>query len=1119
MKTRIVAPAVSVCVLVGAALLWLGGGGKAPRDEPRTAVAADWGRVPLAFEPAPDGSFVARGPSYRLTIQAGANVLRLGRDGALVTRLAGASLKPPRAERRLLGVVNYFKGKNPARWRTGVPTYARVRQAGVYPGIDVTYYGRPGALEYDFEVAPGATPSAIALRLTGARGLGLDRTGDLIAWTAAGVVREHRPRAYQVIGGRRVSVNASFKLTGRTLQFEVGRYDRSRSLVIDPIVSYSTFVPGSERRAIAVDTTDAAYVAGESSGDAVVTKLDPTGSQAIYSTVFGGSSSDEALAIAVDGSGQAYVAGETSSNNFPTPNGSDTSLAGTQDGFVAKLTASGSLASGWSRYYGGTGSDELHGLDIEGTNVHVAGWTTTTSGMAVGSAYQTSNGGADDIIYARLNQSNNVVTYATFLGNTGYDHAMGLVADSGKAAIAGETSSASFPTKSGADATYGGSTDGFVAQFDPSQATAANTLTYSTFVGAAGTDIVNAIAGSTGNVHIAGQTTSSTGMPLAASPAFGGDIDGFVVTLLSGTTFQNGHYIGSGGRDRARGIAIDTAGTDYVTGDTSSNGFPHVNWSQPNGSDGNENVFFVKHGAGGAGTPVFAAAGQLGGTLAGGDEGLAIAVDSSRNAYIAGYAQSDFATTDGAFDRVASSRTGFAVKIVGVAPTITKAPAGAVPQTSASFEFTATESNISLECSMDSTTTFSPCSSPKNYLSLGQGAHTFRVRTSDAYSAKSPVASAVFTLDTISPAVPELIAPAQDAETGTQPDFSWKPAVDATTSVRYALVIDDAAEDVSATCTQDACTAKSAKSLVTGVHTWAVKAIDEAGNSTTSATRTFKALDPPTARFTIAPNPALAGRNVSFDGSASADATHQITKYEWDLDGNGTFESNGGTSAIATKAYSKAQTVNVGLRVTDSSGLTGTTTTKLTITSSPGTAAQLGVTINNGAQYTKTPDVVINAVFPSSTTSMLFSNDGGFLKPETFKPDAETKWKLDSSGPERLPKIVYVRFLTGPFVSETFTDDIILDETPPKVEQAAVEGAALAPPAATAAAAKRTYTLKIKATDSNSGVKGVYVTANKKKPGKLIKYKRKIKVKATTRKLYVRARDKAGNLSRWRKAH
>jgi hypothetical protein len=242
-----------------------------------------------------------------------------------------------------------------------------------------------------------------------------------------------------------------------------------------------------------------------------------------------------------------------------------------------------------------------------------------------------------------------------------------------------------------------------------------------------------------------------------------------------------------------------------------------------------------------------------------------------------------------------------------------------------------------------------------------------------------------------------------------------------------------------------------------------------------------------------------------------------LARFEWDLDGDGSYETDTGVVAEASRSYTTPGPVAIGLRVTDAAGRTATTAGQLTVSSVTIVASRSGVTVNNGAQYTNDPDVTINATFPSSITSMLFSNDGGFLAPSTFAPAASTKWKLDSSGSERLPKTVYVRFLMGVFPSETFTDDIILDETPPKVSSASVSSASSSSSAASAARTKK-YSVRLKASDSNSGLAGVQITSNKKKAGKLLKYKTKLTVSASSSKLYVRAKDRAGNYSKWRAA-
>ena len=157
-------------------------------------------------------------------------------------------------------------------------------------------------------------------------------------------------------------------------------------------------------------------------------------------------------------------------------------------------------------------------------------------------------------------------------------------------------------------------------------------------------------------------------------------------------------------------------------------------------------------------------------------------------------------------------------------------------------------------------------------------------------------------------------------------------------------------------------------------------------------------------------------------------------------------------------------------------------------------AGEVGVSINDGAIYTNDPKVQLSLVWPSLSLDVLLSNDGGFRKSVKTPLLATLPWTLDSSGSERLPKTVYLRFLFGTFASPNYTDDIILDERPPVVSQASVAPAAAA--AAARAAALKKWNVKVKASDSNSGVAGLQVTTNKRKPGKLLKYKRKLTVKS-----------------------
>ena len=203
---------------------------------------------PVAFEPnrgqdATGADFVAYGDGFALSVAGGPR--RLGGAGRahFATVLAGARKTAPGvAESPLPGVVNYFKGEDRSRWITGIPRYGRVRYRGVYPGVDLVYYGNAGKLECDFAVAPGADPGAIRLRYEGARGLRVDAAGDLTVETAGGDLRVHRPVVYQDIDGARREIAGSYRIQGRTVAFAVAPYDRGRALVIDPVLTWSTFV-------------------------------------------------------------------------------------------------------------------------------------------------------------------------------------------------------------------------------------------------------------------------------------------------------------------------------------------------------------------------------------------------------------------------------------------------------------------------------------------------------------------------------------------------------------------------------------------------------------------------------------------------------------------------------------------------------------------------------------------------------------------------------------------------------------------------------------------------------------------------------------------------------------
>jgi photosystem II stability/assembly factor-like uncharacterized protein len=372
-----------------------------------------YGVLPLSFE-ANSGQtdsnvkFLARGQGYGLFLTATGPVMSLtktsekktdpekslaveGNSPAAETAVVSWDLIAANKSPRISGVdglpgkANYFRGNDPSKWQSNVATYSKVRYSNVYPGIDVIYYGNQRQLEYDFIVAPGRDPNRIKLNFNGADSTELDAEGNLILHTRAGDITQAKPFAYQEIAGVRREVSASYQLAKGVISFNLGNYDSTQPLIIDPVFIYSSFlggVNGEEGRAIAVDSQGNAYLTGKTFStdfpvvgafqatkaspltDAFVVKVNPSGNSLVYSTYLGGNSSETGNAIKVDADGNAYVAGFTFSTNFPTTAGSlqPSSDIG-EEGFVTKINASGSALI-YSTYIGGDDADNISGLAI-----------------------------------------------------------------------------------------------------------------------------------------------------------------------------------------------------------------------------------------------------------------------------------------------------------------------------------------------------------------------------------------------------------------------------------------------------------------------------------------------------------------------------------------------------------------------------------------------------------------------------------------------------------------------------------------------------------------------------------------------------------------------------------
>jgi len=550
-------------------------------------------------------------------------------------QLRGANKQPKASgEQELPGKSNYFIGSDPSKWRRNVPTFAKVRYSEMYPGIDLVYYGQGQQLEYDFVVAPHADATPIRLGFEGSAQPSISADGDLVLQTeeGGGQVRLRKPVAYQLVNGSRQKVGAEFTLSeAHEVSFKLGHYDVEQPLVIDPVLTYSTYLGGNGfgddiGLAIAVDSLGNAYVAGMTSSptfptanpfqpanaggdtDAFVAKLNSAGSGLVYSTYLGGLGGDQAQGIAVDTSGNAYITGYTYSTNFPTANPFQPVLRGGRDAFVAKLNSTGSGLL-YSTYLGGSAEDRSLGIAIESSgNATIAGFTESSNFPTV-NPLQSALGGDGDAFVTKLNAAGSALLYSTYLGGSFAEEIRGIALDSfGNATVTGFTNSTNFPTANAIQPALAGGSDAFVTRLNAS----GSSLLYSTYLGGSGEEKGRGIAvDASGNAYVTG-VTNSTNFPTvnAFQSANAGSSDTFVTKLnAAGSTLVYSTYLGgSGPIDRTEGvddawaIAVDAAGNAYVTGSTTSTNFPTVNPSQPalRQGDGGPDVFITKFNAAGS---------------------------------------------------------------------------------------------------------------------------------------------------------------------------------------------------------------------------------------------------------------------------------------------------------------------------------------------------------------------------------------------------------------------------------------------------------------------------------------------------------------------------------------
>jgi hypothetical protein len=621
------------------------------------------------------------------------SIIRMALDGANENAVVVGTDELP-------GKSNYFVGNNPSKWHRNVPQFAGVRYQNVYPGVDLVYYGNQGRLEYDFEVAPGADPNQVALRFGATGKLKLDAQGNLAIVSGEAEIRFEAPRVYQRIGQERQPVAGRFILHGENrVKFELGAYDRSRALVIDPVLAYSTYLGGK-------------------------------GNEACSAILPSGLPTSGCPAIAVDSSGSIYIAGSTTSVDFPLTPAPVPPATGplpfqacldhpdktppcpndlaTSDAFIAKINPSASPASAqlvFSTYLGGSGSETTAGVAVDsGFNVIVAGNTNSgdfpTDG-ALNAFQATPEVPGSHVFVSKIDATGATLIYSTYLSGNGTDTATGLAVDiKGKAYVTGTTTSTdtpsaapptAFPATIGAFQTMSlAKPQFFVSKIDPALA-GFSSLVYSTYFGGGTTASnapivangggiavdVNSVVYFTGgtnffntgsNSHVAGgngtdfpilnayqlclDTPKNPTTPCSTSGATFTDI--FLAKLdpskSSGAQLLYSTYLGGTSNDVGYGVAVDSGTNAYLTGSTTSTDFnftPATGVTVFQGSNaGATDAFVAKIGPPCTTTTTTCPQGTvpllyftyLGGS--GTDVGLGITVDSIQGAQVTGYTTS-----------------------------------------------------------------------------------------------------------------------------------------------------------------------------------------------------------------------------------------------------------------------------------------------------------------------------------------------------------------------------------------------------------------------------------------------------------------------------------------------
>ncbi len=660
--------------------------------------------LPAAREPAPTltyftadettGDFYATAQGNHVQLGAQSVTLNAGTQAITLNFVGALPAARPVGEKQLAATANYFLSNDPHQWREDVPLYKRIRYTNLYPGVDLAYTFAEGNLKSEFTLQPGAALESLRLRYEGIGNLSVDAAGTLHIVTASGeVLQETIPYAYQVQGQQRTPVKVEFRLLDQqTYGFTItDSIDPQATLVIDPLLVYSTFLGGTARDegwAIAADAEGNTYLTGVTwstnfpvlnpvqshhaddgeQKDVFIAKINTEG-ELVYATYFGGEQSEEGNSIAVDAAGNAYVTGQTFSPDLPMFNAWQPAFGGDEDAYVLKLNPTGQLL--WATFIGGSESEEANTVAVDQNGrVYIGGEVYSDDYPLLNPWSSAVFGEDDEDAFLSIFDNDGQLVYSTYISAPHRDQIFRLaVDDQGIVYATGMTSSPDFPLVHPIQSHYGGDwDDAFVLKFDPWH----NKMLYSTFLGGEGRDEGWGIdVDKNGNAYITGHTTSrSFPVTNAVQPWLGGEADVFVTKINSGgDALLYSTYIGGTGVDKAWGLALDTLKNVYITGETKSTNFPVTQYALQQMFQGGETDAFVLRFAPNGDLEY---ASYLGGSS--NDLGWSVAVDNNQLVHLTGHTASANFPVREAYQPVKRGSADVFISRMALAPTPTPVP-------------------------------------------------------------------------------------------------------------------------------------------------------------------------------------------------------------------------------------------------------------------------------------------------------------------------------------------------------------------------------------------------------------------------------------------------------------